>query len=538
MPKFLREDVDIYQLPTLDSTYGGDNSEVTIGDLHGNAMKLMFMLVKHGVAKGLNEDDYKKLVEIYEKSSFNLDKNDLDEFNDVLGKIKFNSKVGIRLIGDELADRGSNDYFTLKIMQKLRQHKVPFEVMVSNHSIEFLQASETQVDFTPPMLQWEHAVSLNNLHILIEKGLVSRDEIVDINNSVYKPSLKAIGYTLSQDKSEITIYSHAGIGLNTIQNLAKKFEVIYNDETAADLANTIDAINTVFAKHVFAGTVHTLYTREDMWAGYGADTDLSNAPLVFLMWNRFYDKIERPVDKETYKINYAHGHDSDDRTRDNIFNLDGRLGKTVHMNQGTYTVLHNQPNTIALAPTSLEAGAKKETSTLTTEPDTSIETLPEVPLTHSGIAPTIIELSDLEKIFDAQLETIKKKRDEFQSRVNEPRYKAAYEAADNLYTTIKNEFDNFTKEQNKTPEQIQAFKNNCQNAITKSRAELEEHRGWKQVLGHLALVVLGLGVLYALGVAAYKVSGAQFTLFKTDSHKQVDDLEKSLDQITKTEPKP
>lgn len=37
MPEFINEQVDIYQLPPVDLTHKG--TEITIGDLHGNAMK-------------------------------------------------------------------------------------------------------------------------------------------------------------------------------------------------------------------------------------------------------------------------------------------------------------------------------------------------------------------------------------------------------------------------------------------------------------------------------------------------------------------
>jgi len=161
MPTFIREQVNIYKLPDVDMQYSKNDSEVTIGDLHGNSMKLMFMLIKHGVAKGISDDDYKNLVEIYKKVPSKapwhgeevkeLTKKDITEFNQILDKLVFNTEIGVRLIGDELADRGSNDYFTLKILEKLRKNNVPVEITVSNHSIDFLHATEKQTDFTPPL---------------------------------------------------------------------------------------------------------------------------------------------------------------------------------------------------------------------------------------------------------------------------------------------------------------------------------------------------------------------------------------------------
>jgi hypothetical protein len=75
MPKFINEQVDIYQLPSVDLTHKGtEGTEITIGDLHGNAMKLMFMLVKHGIATNISKEDYNRLVEIYRTPTNNLTK--------------------------------------------------------------------------------------------------------------------------------------------------------------------------------------------------------------------------------------------------------------------------------------------------------------------------------------------------------------------------------------------------------------------------------------------------------------------------------
>ena len=47
MPKIvIRELVDIYQCPLPDPIYpGSEGVEITIGDLHANTMKLIFMLI-------------------------------------------------------------------------------------------------------------------------------------------------------------------------------------------------------------------------------------------------------------------------------------------------------------------------------------------------------------------------------------------------------------------------------------------------------------------------------------------------------------
>jgi len=387
------------------------------------------------------------------------------------------------------------------------------------------------------MLQLQHAWSLYNLQQIVKKGLVTHDEIIGISNSVYKPSLKAISYSLTNDETEITIFSHAGIGLEEIKKLAEQLNVRYTDKTAKDLANTIDDINRVFQQnHVQTNKVHELYTQEDMVKGYGGYADLRHAPFVFIMWNRSYDFLTRPSEKNNYKINFAHGHDNSDATKDNIYNLDGNLGKMVNLNEGEYTVLYSPNNTIALAsetiPSSKPVSEHKEE--LPDQDESPYRTRPIIDeLTHGPEDKTIIELSDLEKSFQAYLEQIRLKGEKFKKRGDVDRYNEAHNAADTLYKTVNGEFYTFTQKKDKTQDDVAAFKKTCEDAINKSRDVLEKHRGWKQILGHLALAVLGLGVFYAAGVAAYHVSGSKFTLFKTDSHKKLDDLEAGLEELTK-----
>ena len=345
MTQFISEQVDIYQLPELDTKYAKADAEITIGDLHGNSMKLMFMLVKHGIAKGLSDKDYADLVEIYKLKSSDITKNHLSRFKKILDKIKFSQDKGIRLIGDELADRGSNDYFTLKILEKLRLNQVPFEIMISNHSVEFLQVAESKKDFKPVMLHPQHASSLYALDHLVEKGLVKRDEILAINDKVYKPSLKVIGYTLSESEQEITIHSHAGIGLNNIRDLANLFNIKYKDNEMKDLANTIDQINHAFQNHLEKKELGKLLNADAMLQGYTGFADPKH-PLVYAMWNRDYSQLERPEKKGNYRIKFCHGHDSAEMTNDNIYVLDGHLGKTEYLNQGEYKVLHHPRNSI------------------------------------------------------------------------------------------------------------------------------------------------------------------------------------------------
>lgn len=550
------ENVDIFRLPTLDLQHRENKEiQITIGDLHGNAMKLMFMLVKHGIATNIDEAEYKELVRIYETSVHNLTVASLEGFNRILSKVTFNSACLVRLIGDELADRGSNDYFTLKIIEKLHISRVPVEIILSNHSIEFIEARETQNNFHAPLLRDGHAQSMENLQILVEKGIVRREEILTIANTCYKPNLRAISYSLSEDKTAITIYSHAGIGLNTIQSLADKLSVAYQDSSASDLAQTIEIINQKFQEHVRNNTVHSLYTREQMYRGYLGYADLRDAPFEFIMWNRLYPDIDRPISHNGYFVYFAHGHDSTVLTRDNVYNLDNQLGKPCQ-NQGRYSVLYSQESklTQVMRLTELEetelsidpnpSHRQSSPGKLETDPliinTVSLEKTTSQNLPRVGAITTVTPLQNLSsqssrtnhtvttplasrRRFLSQLSEIKLKEE----KLRENHHIAAADCAENLHIIVNNQYNELINDKIK-PE---IFKRRCIEAIKTARPELERHRGWKQVLGNLALAVIGLGVFYVAAVLINKATTGKFLFFKTDSAIKIDRLQRAVTSI-------
>lgn len=145
----------------------------------------------------------------------------------------------------------------------------------------------------------------------------------------YKPALRALSYSLNEDLSEITIYSHAGIGLETIEKLAKNLGVPYLDNSAKELASTIDNINRVFQGYASTNTLNKLYSRETMTAAYKCSREyVIDSPIEFIMMNRNYDVLNRPATHSGYRINFVHGHEISDLTKENIYNLDDDLGKS------------------------------------------------------------------------------------------------------------------------------------------------------------------------------------------------------------------
>lgn len=110
--------------------------EITIGDLHGNALKLFHFLVCEGVFQ-VSKSLYEEFVAIY-NSSTKLNDAAFQRTKVILSRLKVNKVKIVRLLGDEVFDRGNNDFLTLLILNKLKESNVPFEIMLSNHGFGFL----------------------------------------------------------------------------------------------------------------------------------------------------------------------------------------------------------------------------------------------------------------------------------------------------------------------------------------------------------------------------------------------------------------
>ncbi|WP_156812386.1 hypothetical protein [Legionella tunisiensis] len=232
-----------------------NHTHVSIGDIHGNALKLIYTLIEEGVLT-LDKDQYEQIRDIYKTPVGNLTKEQIETFESIIAKAGVNDQRAITLIGDELADRGNNDYFTLLVLKKLREANVDMDVMISNHSMEFIKDYE-RVSFTGQYnLGRGQGASLANMSVLIKKGLVQEDDVRHIVDFCYKSIVKAIGYTLSEE-GQITLFSHAPIGLETVEALANKFKIPYKDATPKELFSIIDAINE---------TVRTKFTNKELTA--------------------------------------------------------------------------------------------------------------------------------------------------------------------------------------------------------------------------------------------------------------------------------
>lgn len=351
--QILSEQVDIYQLPTRIVSHA-KNAKVTLGDLHGNAIKLLFWLIQQGVVSGITAKQYELLVILYRSRSLYLSRECLLVFEEILDAASIKPAVALRLLGDELADRGGNDYFTLKILEKLIGHGVSVEILLSNHGYEFVEAYETDNGFQSNRMPSHSIYSFfrknltNSMHafsVLCDDKVISAQTIEQLINKTYKPILKFISYDLSDNGDAITLYSHARIDCATIKDVANKLKVPYRDESALALSQTIDAINIVFARAVQENKVHTLFDVDKIAESYSdlkRKTDYAEHPLERVIFNRRYDDLNcSPTSANgAYRIYYAHGHDSVGKEllqEAHIINLNESIGNNIRRHIGKLT---------------------------------------------------------------------------------------------------------------------------------------------------------------------------------------------------------
>lgn len=343
---------------------------LTVGDLHGNALKLFWVLIKQNALK-LNPIDgrsskelYERFVAIYKTPVDQLTKEDLAEFKRILDGATINRLAMLRIIGDELADRGENDYFTLKILKRLGNAGVRTEILLSNHSAEFLDNHHKgSLEHPQDLLGESNGKSMHNLGKLIERGLVSSKEVTSIVKENYLPSLKAVSYSIDKtvEPPRLTLYTHEPVGIETIRSLAKMYGVSYDDSTIDTMCRTIDKINEKVYRDLYKHSVHDHHRKylSEWDSGLGRIAIPHDQPLLRLMWNRgdtdqnYHDRdvhqgleqspygIELPAQQNGYQLALMHGHDGPSKkifTNDkeitdeasylpNMYNTDNDLGK-------------------------------------------------------------------------------------------------------------------------------------------------------------------------------------------------------------------
>ncbi|MDF1655127.1 MAG: hypothetical protein P1U34_08455 [Coxiellaceae bacterium] len=317
----------------------GTVEEVTKGDMHGNAMLLIFTLIAEG-ALNVSREQFNELWRIYDKPVADLELDDLARFITILNGITANKdSCGLSFIGDMLADRGANDWFTLKVIEALDAKKVPFEIVFSNHDAGFVQyMNGRDVTHSP-------RTSLENLHKLLadRSSGVNVGDVKAIYNNVYLKHLKALSYRLDESQDPpIVLRTHAPVGLDTVKGVAAELGVAYDESTPKALAQSIDRINQNFTVRLKAADPVIL----DLLAQPAAGARPSH--LFTLIWNRAGPSakpeqrlaaLRLEPEGAAYAIAVVHGHDGAYLPAEsNRINIDSDLGSGADCETEQYVV--------------------------------------------------------------------------------------------------------------------------------------------------------------------------------------------------------
>lgn len=323
-------------------------AKLVLGDLHGNWLKFVWILIAEGVLKLKNgAEDYNTLYALYMKSAqglLSLKENQI--IDDIFDKATWREGIDITLLGDETGDRGFDDIKTLKILQKLNQKNINVEILFSDHGAEFIYFYDMgcRPYHQARNLGMGQARSVENVGRMIGANQITSEEVSDLIQTNYLPLVKLFSYTIDYDSipNHISLFSHAAVFLNTIYAAAQKFGVLYKDDTVQDLAATIDKINEKFYEKLKNKAVSNLLIQEERTVfnhGHTYENATLAHPLIRTTWNRYaQDKshgglpevsivLDHQNKKKAYLINTFHGHDQHGEMPDYI----ERLGKTKNL---------------------------------------------------------------------------------------------------------------------------------------------------------------------------------------------------------------
>ncbi|MCA0403336.1 MAG: hypothetical protein LCH30_05990 [Proteobacteria bacterium] len=279
----------------------------------------------------------------------------IKRFYAVLENLEVANRGLLRLIGDELADRGKNDLLTLIFMGFLGKQDIDLRINISNHSNQFIAHQEGLEDSSE--VDPRQKPSLRNYQTLLTHQVIDPEtmgEIERIVEEVYKPSLKAIDYQIVEGTPpSIRLFTHAPVRFALVEKLAEKADLPYKADTVEDLARTIDGINAFLTGAVKQGTVHELCKKPpkapeqpgdpEGWIGHqleGLEKEqqmLEDYPWYYVAWNRWDNEIE--ADKTArpsaikgffgvvrYNIEYVHGHDNGITNAKHVINTNNITG--------------------------------------------------------------------------------------------------------------------------------------------------------------------------------------------------------------------
>lgn len=130
-----------------------EKTEITIGDLHANALKFIHLLVREGIFF-ITPDNYEKFKTLYVIPAELIEAHELKQLQNIIEGMEVRqTHIFVRLIGDERSDRGNNDWYIDLILKKMNSCNIQYEIILSNHGFNslkrFEQFNQSHLFFNP-----------------------------------------------------------------------------------------------------------------------------------------------------------------------------------------------------------------------------------------------------------------------------------------------------------------------------------------------------------------------------------------------------
>ncbi|MCP3965196.1 MAG: hypothetical protein GY750_01150 [Lentisphaerae bacterium] len=322
--KKFRTDCDYLDLKDLPDTFEqvfNDNfregaASLAVGDLHGNAYKLYYLLLSNGYCFS-KQSTQLKIYRAYHSRNYKA-------FEEGLKTTLFNKHVcrhkKLILLGDTLCDRGRSDYMTLLLFEKIAQHGVNLSIVISNHDMEFIYTWSNNYDSIGGSVDLSCVKSFDYKKL---PDAASKANFDRITTSVYMPRLKVI--ELDYTDGETIVYSHTSFNMQALRKIYSHTVAGRGYMTLTKFPAMVRAVNNELQKSF-------QYRAE-------AFQHLRKIGVEALTWNRDLS--------QKLPNGYIHvfGHNLDKAPPgDNQYNLDSPLGQP-HSDTGTinYFLISPQP---------------------------------------------------------------------------------------------------------------------------------------------------------------------------------------------------
>ncbi|QIV95833.1 calcineurin-like phosphoesterase family protein [Allofrancisella inopinata] len=272
-----------------------------IGDLHGNALKLVRFLIEIGII----DLQLEGLSSIYMELKNAYINKEQRSFRKCLDKIKFDErrtkKAKLILIGDTLCDRGNSDCMTMLVFRKMSKAGVKYTICLSNHDTGFI----IKMTKTHDLLRCGRNVKEASPSVSYDGGNLdtnSKKVLIHMYNEYYLKNLKVMEYE-KVNETEI-VYSHAPCNWDEI----RKIKLVTEEYT--NLSSTISMLNASLAKVIKEGKFNYRWIKENN--------------LIDFVWTKDLKVMF------TDNVLNVFGHVGDQQTNSvNQVNLDTDFGKQI-----------------------------------------------------------------------------------------------------------------------------------------------------------------------------------------------------------------